>query len=362
MTTLPADQVTTYLLPPAAYTEQSWFDRESEQLFENTWVFCGVEHDLAAPGDFLTIDVGRSPIVVVRDGDDGLRAFHNICRHRGLLLVDDAGNCGKGLVCPYHRWNYGLDGSLRSVPQRDQYPELDYSQLGLHAVRCETWKSLVFVNLDPEAETLDSWMGDLGSQLEGFHPESLVEISTLEHPVASNWKLYVENHVDWLHLWYIHAGSLSQYHHSSGERREFGRHWTSFEPLTEEPDPAVDPGGLLPIPGLSALEASNGAHFIFPSLTLFTNAGYWMLGQVVPEAPDRFTLRLRIFAVPGSDPAGIDEVIETVMHEDYAVAEAIQKALRSPAFEVGPLASSYEREIMRFHRHYLHYVDSVDQP
>jgi Rieske 2Fe-2S family protein len=355
------DTETTYLLPPAAYVDAGWFEAEQRELFERTWAFVGVEHDLRESGDFVTVQVGRVPIVVVRDRDGGLRAFHNMCRHRGLPVVDGDGNCGKAFVCPYHRWNYGLDGSLRSVPQKEQFPELDHDRLGLHEVRCETWKTLVFVHLDADADPLGDWMAGLDSLFGNFHPETLVEVSDQRHEVASNWKLYVENHVDWLHLWYLHADTLGGYDHAAGERHEFGRHWASFEHWTDATresiaDNGIDGGGLLPIAGLDERDASNGAHFVFPSLTLFTNMGYWMLGQVIPVDPTNFRLRLRVFAVEGSNGSAFEQTLNPVMYEDYSATQAIQRAVASPAFEVGPLATSYEREIMRFHQHYLDYV------
>lgn len=358
------DAITEYLLPPAAYVSQDWFDAEQAQLFERTWVFVGVEHDLANAGDFITAQVGRSPIVVLRGNGGELRAYHNMCRHRGVPLVDGQGSCDKALVCPYHRWNYGLDGSLRSVPQKEQYPDLDFANLGLHPVRCETWKTLVFVNLDADAEPFDEWMDDLDTLFPNFHPETLTELSDQRHEVQANWKLYLENHVDWLHLWYLHADSLGSYNHAEGEVAEFGRHWSSFEWWTEERkakeaastgpvDDITTP--LPPLPNLDHRESTNGAHFIFPSLTLFTHRGYWMVGQVLPVDPGNFVLRLRAFTL-GGDRQRYEDDLNVVMYEDYSATEAIQRAIASPRFEVGPLSTNYERAIMRFHQHYLDYV------
>jgi phenylpropionate dioxygenase-like ring-hydroxylating dioxygenase large terminal subunit len=210
-------------------------------------------------------------------------------------------------------------------------------------------------------EDLDTWMAGFGSIVENFDPHALVEVSDQLHDVASNWKLYVENHIDWLHLWYLHANTLATYDHVAGDRRTFGRHWASWEPWTEDKAAWVakngdDGAGLLPIPGLDEREATNGAHLIFPSLTLFTNKGYWMLGQVIPVDPSNFQLRLRVFAVEGSDGPAFEEDVNLVMFEDYRATQAIQRGIESPAFEVGPLASDYEHEIMRFHEHYLEFV------
>lgn len=355
-----------YLLPPEAYFEPAWLDAERRELFEHTWIFAGVEHDLTSPGDFVTVQVGRAPVVVVRDGAGGLRAFHNTCRHRGLPLAEGNGNCGKALVCPYHRWNYRLDGALQAVPQREQFPELEIDQLGLLPVRVDVWKSIVFVTLDEEIEELSQWMADIDTAFENFHPGELVEVSHQVHDIRANWKLYLENHIDWLHLWYLHADSLGDYDHAAGHRQEFGRHWTSFEaaraPQAQDGrwETVDDDPGLLPIPGLSERETGNGAHFLFPSLTLFTNADYWMVGQLIPVSPTTCQLHLRVFALPGSVATRFEDVLNLVMFEDYRAVEAIQSAIASPAFAVGPLATNYEREIGRFHQHYLEYVRRRD--
>ena len=321
-----------------------------------------MEHDLANSGDYVTTDVGRAPIVVVRDRDGQLRAFHNLCRHRGLPVVTDQGNCGRGMVCPYHRWNYGLNGDLRAVPQGDQFEDLDRAQLGLKPVRCETWNSLVFVHLDSEAPALTEWLGDFGSTLDGFHLASLQEVSTQVHQVRANWKLYVENHVDWLHLWYVHADTLSAYSHSEGERRTFGKHWISFEPSTDASASrgSDHPPGMGDLPGLSEQEQRLGAHFIFPGVVMFTNRDHVVVGGLTPKSPDELHIELRVFALEDADGESFAEAaLNPVMYEDYAIAESIQSALASPAYGVGPLAADYEAEIARFHKNYLEYVHLV---
>lgn len=350
---------TTYLLPPAAYTSQAWFDAEREQLFEHIWNFVALVHDVPEPGDFVTASVGRASIIIVRGKDGEIRAFHNMCRHRGLQIVDGSGSCPKGFVCPYHRWNYATDGRLRSVPQRDEFPELELGELGLLAARCEIWKGMVYVNLDDGAPSLVEWLGDFPSKFERFHPERLVELHRVRHEVAANWKLYVENHVDWLHLWYLHADTLDMYDHPNGERFEFGHHWSSFEGrvggVTEEPGDV----GLVPLPDLEPDDRRNGAHLVFPNQPLLTHAGYWVVLQAHPIDPANCEIEIRVLGVEGGDMTEFAPMLDVVMREDYAAAEAIQRNAASPAFEVGPIATDYEREIMRFHQHYLSFVDDA---
>src|SRR5579862_1555854 len=107
-----------YLLPPAAYWSGAWAERERVGLFDDRWALVASLDELTRPGDYATAMVGSSPVVVVRDGDGTLRAFHNLCRHRGMRLLQGSGTAARTIECFYHGWRYGLDGSLRVVPQR----------------------------------------------------------------------------------------------------------------------------------------------------------------------------------------------------------------------------------------------------
>src|SRR4051812_19596017 len=116
---------TRFLLPPEAYWSSDWFDREQDLIFSHTWHLVCSEEDLPEPGSFVTYTAGNDPLVVVRGLDGVLRAFHNLCTHRGMPVAEGCGQARTGLVCPYHFWNFGLDGQLRKVPQPEQFPDLD---------------------------------------------------------------------------------------------------------------------------------------------------------------------------------------------------------------------------------------------
>ena len=138
----------TQLLPPAAYTSADWFARERTELFGRTWTMAGMESDLRQSGDLVALTTGAYPLAVLRDGSGMLRGFHNLCRHRGTELLEGSGNAGATVVCPYHRWTYGLDGALRGVPDRAAcFPDLDRDALGLRPAAVGVWQGVVFVNL-----------------------------------------------------------------------------------------------------------------------------------------------------------------------------------------------------------------------
>src|SRR3954447_23628339 len=148
-------------LEPNLYLEPEIVRLEQEAIFERTWQLAGHVSDLSEPGSYLTTDVVDQPILVVRDHDGEVRAFRNVCRHRGSRLLSGSGQCGKAIRCLYHGWTYKLDGTLIGVPEGRDIPGLDKARLGLHEVRAEVFCGLVFVNLDADAESLAPWLDGL---------------------------------------------------------------------------------------------------------------------------------------------------------------------------------------------------------
>lgn len=346
-----------YQLPPEAYYEQGWFRREQRQLFRRTWNFVGETRELPQSGSYLTADIGGGPVVIVRDSAGVLRAFHNLCRHRGAKLLDDAGTCD-AIVCPYHRWRYQLDGTLANVPQQaTQLPALDPANWGLIPVALAQWRGLLFVNPDNSAAPFDDWLAEMPDILGAFAPDRLMLLSEGTFEFAANWKFYVENHVDWYHLWYTHPQSLRMYDHHLGDLVQAGAHWASFEPL--RPGQAAMTPDLKPIRGLSARQRQNGAHLLFPNLTLFTGEGYFATGLVTPLGPDRAQMRFRAFIEPEQstspelEAAVLQSFREITEVEDAGMTQRLQAAVQSDGFAVGPMTLDHEAPIARFHDEYL---------
>ena len=125
------EQVRMPVLPVEAYTSQAWFDREQEHIFSRTWQYAGLAEDVSEPGQFISVQAGLNNIFIVMGRDRRLRAFHNICRHRGTQLLRAVGKTQKAITCPYHDWTYDLEGNLISVPDRErEFPDLDLSCKG----------------------------------------------------------------------------------------------------------------------------------------------------------------------------------------------------------------------------------------
>jgi phenylpropionate dioxygenase-like ring-hydroxylating dioxygenase large terminal subunit len=327
------------------YTAVSVLRREQERVFLHAWSIAADAEALAAPGAFVTLRIGGAPLAVVRDHQGTLRAFHNICRHRGITLLEGEGVLGRFMTCPYHQWSYGLDGDLVRIPQLEgQFPDLDTCALGLHGAQVSEWQGMVFVNPSGEAPPLRTAMAGLDDRLDHFLSGPLHEVAHVEYEAACNWKLLVENHIDVYHLWYLHARSLAAYEHRSFQWESLGDNWWSLEPLKTPPTIATGFDWLN-----ESMRHRIGAYLLFPNLMLVTTDHYLATYDATPLGPDRTRLTLRVRATDGADPDGLVESIRSFMSEDVGACERMQEAATSPYFSVGPTASAHEEPIRRFH-------------
>jgi Rieske 2Fe-2S family protein len=351
------------LLPAAAYRSEEWFTAEQRSLFADRWLLVGSEEELGRAGDYVTAVAGESPLVVIRGHDGELRAFHNVCRHRGAVLLTGSGSVAGTVNCFYHQWRYLLDGSLAVVPQRkEQFPDLDLAEWGLLPAAVATWEGMVFAHPDPEAAPLAGSLRGIPEHLGSFQPGRLRQIAVTHFEAACNWKLFVENHIDVYHLWYLHAETLGDYDHTRFQHRFVGPNWVSYEALkpSRQLESAALIKGTAPIRDLDwDDQVGLRAQLIFPNLMIATSSEFWATYVARPAAPDRTVIELRIRAEPEADADALLAALRSFIVEDIRACEAIQQAVASPVFAVGPLAHDHERPIAVFHEHIL---AAVGQP
>jgi Rieske 2Fe-2S family protein len=343
---------TRHLLPASAYWSPEWFEREQDLLFSHTWHLVGSEEDLPEPGSYVTYRAGHDPLVITRDLEGRLRAFHNLCTHRAMPLVEGCGQSRSGLVCPYHFWSFGLDGQLRKVPQPDQFPDLDRAGWGLAPAAVATWAGMVFVHPDADATPLAEWMGPFPDHIGSHRPELLSEVAHVELDARCNWKLFVENHVDVYHLWYLHARTLAAADHDRFEWQQLGPHWVSYEPLKEQTSVARPHEAVADLDHLDPRDRDGvGAHALFPNILMASEGPYFITYACRPVAPDRSVIDLRVRSTPSADVEVLLAGAKSFIDEDITACEGVQRAVRSNRFRVGPMAVDHERPITLFHRH-----------
>ena len=203
-------------LPSVAYTENDFYELEAGQIFSKNWTFVGFAHDLSDVGDVMPIRVAKQSLFLVRSEKDKIRAFHNVCLHRNLKLVDKSHNCKNLITCPYHNWCYDLDGKLRATPffggGKTELPEgFSLEDHGLHEVTCRLFHDWLFVNLSSESPSFDSHIAPLRKQLADFNLNEFFVVASIEFgEIKTNWKLLMENFIEPYHVQFVHKNTTNQ--------------------------------------------------------------------------------------------------------------------------------------------------------
>jgi phenylpropionate dioxygenase-like ring-hydroxylating dioxygenase large terminal subunit len=202
-------------LAPVDYSDSvdpAYYELEREAIFKKTWLMVGRVEQLPRVGSYFTkeLQVASTSVILVRGKDKEIRAFYNICRHRGNKLVwndypaeETSGTC-RTFTCKYHAWRYELDGQLTFVQQESEFFGLDKGDYGLKPVRCEAWQGFIFINLDPDAAALADYLGEMGKGLEGFPFHEMTEVFTYKAEVGSNWKLFIDAFAEFYHAPVLH--------------------------------------------------------------------------------------------------------------------------------------------------------------
>jgi len=271
------------------------------------------------------------PVLVARDGED-LRAFLNVCRHRGSQLVDGSGN-GNSIQCPYHAWTYGLDGSLRAAPRADREAGFEAEGLSLLELRLEQWGPLLFVNPDADAPPLLETLGPV--------PE-LVTLDGLEfhvrddYELSANWKIACENYLECYHCPVAHKGFSAAFEVSPNSYR--------LEPTGEHVLSQFAP---------SKEDGEGQFHFVWPNLRInvYPGPGNVSVGPMLPAGPERSRGYLDYFFAPDAEEGWIEELMafdRQVGAEDRVLVERVQRGVRSALIPHGRLLPESEQLVARF--------------
>ena len=297
-------------LPWSWYVDPEILRREQERIFRSAWQYAGHMGQLPEPGTFFTSRAGRLPVVVTRARDGELRAFLNVCRHRGFPLADGEGR-RETLQCPYHAWTYGLDGSLRAAPRSDEEPDFPKEELGLCAIAVGNWGPFVFVNPGPPKgkgapEPLADALGSMPAQVAelGLEVDDLRHHLRWEAEVAANWKIVCENFLECYHCQVAHPG-FAEVIDVSAEAYALdanGRLSSQFGPVRESGRDKMNVEGELP---------RSQFHFLWPNLTvnIFPGRPNVSIGPVVPVATGTTYRFLDYFFAPDVDQAWIDDLM-----------------------------------------------------
>ena len=398
------------------YFDQAILERELDRVFSRVWqVACSLDH-VRAPGDWYEHRCGRYSVLIVRGDDGELRAFQNVCRHRGNTLCQGAGDGLTELRCGFHNWSWNLRGELREVPSRRGFGALRNEDLPLLPASVDVWGPLVFVNLDASATSLSTWLEGIPEDVDWVGIDDFRCGVTTATPVSCNWKVVSEGFSETYHVQGLHREMIDSFDDIHAPQHLWNRHAVSYQ-IYGKPSPrlgdvepqrvwdsfcttqgarlGLPPDRTIPMPDLAADETAFHAlasairrdaatrdvdlarfsddeimglrqYNLFPNATVLVSADSFNVlvarpSAVVDEA-ELFTLHFKRQA-PGAAAARPTDVVNAkdaerlglVFNQDVRVMSGIQRGMNQPGF-THAVVSSEERRILNAHRVMAEYL------
>lgn len=359
-------------LTPEAYRSEEFFALERERVFATSWIAVGCVAELREPGDVLVAEVAGRSLFVVRGRAGVLRAFYNVCRHRGTRLLAAGERRVKRFIrCPYHSWAYDLDGACigtplfegsdippdqRAVFDMDGARAFDRADYGLLGLAVETWGPFVFVNLDGQAGPLSEQLGDLPARTAGYRLDEWEIARVAEYDVAANYKLAGENFMEYYHLPWVHPGLVKVSPIEAHHRWQGPGMYTGMctSPIAADTDDGGWQSGVPAIDGLSDADAESARFvWLFPNVALNVLPNHLFLIVAEPRGPGQTRERTYLLTHPDTAATedGIDQLArfwDTVNREDIEIIERVQQGLETTPFPGGRLCYRFEEPLNRF--------------
>lgn len=335
-------------IPAPWYVDPRVANLERLKVFSRTWQLVARTDQLNQPGNFISTEVAGEPVIVVRGSDGVLRAFFNVCRHHAAAVITQAYGQASMLQCPYHGWKYGLDGSLKGMPEFDGVQNFDRRENGLIPVRVETWECFVFVNLDPGASSLQHFLGRLAPRIEPLGIRNLHFFDRRTYDIHCNWKVFVDNYLDGgYHVPYLHKGLSSVLDYKQYTIECEDRYCLQSSPMVASDEDAAT----------AATRKGDRAWYFwqYPNLMINCYEGYMDTNYVIPQDTDHCRVIFDFYFSDVSDQNREHnrqsvEVGNRVQDEDLGICEDVQRGLKSRAYGAGRLSVRREAGEHLFHR------------
>ena len=343
-------------IPSSWYTHERLFELEKQTVFSHSWQFAARIGQLNKVGDYVTSEIAGEPIVVVRGGDNELRAFFNVCRHHAAAVMAEREGHANQMRCPYHGWTYSLEGELKGTPDFSGVCDFDRANNGLIPVEIGTWEKWVFVKLEAgrvrqqneSSIGLGEFLGiDLIDQCQKLNLGELHWVARRGYTLNCNWKVFIDNYLDGgYHVPHLHKGldSVLEY---SNYGIENGEHFC----LQSSPMAHGDSDDV------NAVRTGQRAlyYWLYPNFMMNWYEGMLDTNFVRPLAVDRTEVIFDFYFADVSASAlernlASIEVSDRIQQEDLDICESVQRGLRSRAYKAGRLSVRREAGEHLFHR------------
>ena len=355
-------------MPPEVYHSEVFADAEIEKIFKKDWFCVGRATSLAKVGDYVTCELAEQPIVVLRDRDEALRAFSNVCRHRMSTLLHGRGTA-TSIVCPYHAWTYNLDGSLRGAPAMEGNSAFCKDQYALPEVACQEWLGWVFISLNPDAEPVATQLREVEELVAGYDMTNYTETFSEEHVWDTNWKVLAENFMESYHLPVCHAGTIGGLSRLDEMICPPGRKAFNYHTILKDDSLRI----AMAHPSNKRLKGDERRMTfllaIYPSLLITLTPGYFWYLSLHPKGPSQVQIR---FGGGMSDDYAQDAeaqqnlvdlktLLDDVNVEDRGCTEKVYRGLCADGAEPGHL-SHLERPNFDFAQYLMSRMDTAFEP
>jgi phenylpropionate dioxygenase-like ring-hydroxylating dioxygenase large terminal subunit len=346
-------------LPPGIYHDPEILRLETDRLFRREWLCMGRLAEMPEPGDYIARDLAGAPVFVIRQRGERVRAFANVCLHRGARLLDGDGHVSR-ISCPYHSWTYDIDGQLVGAPFMQETPGFDVKASRLVELACETWEGFVYVNADADAEPLAERLAGLSRLVGDYRMADYEPVFMTEETWPTNWKCLVENYMDAYHVHRVHRDSFAK----NGSSEEVTTLLDGEDGYTcHYVQEAEGPKAVSPHPDNTWIRDENRHRTwlvnVFPAHTMQLQPDMLWYLSLIPDGIDAVRVRWGV-SIPreildGADDRqlvidGVMALVHQVNAEDKPVVENVFSATRSPHAEQGRL-SYLERNVWQFGRY-----------
>ncbi|MCU0570842.1 MAG: aromatic ring-hydroxylating dioxygenase subunit alpha [Oculatellaceae cyanobacterium Prado106] len=345
----PQSVESTRSFPAEMYFDDRIYRLEQERIFGRQWLYAGHTSQLTEPGSYLTVEIAEQPLLIVRDLQNHLRGFFNVCTHRGGPV---ASGCGQSshFTCLYHAWTFGLEGELKAAPYMQGAAGFDHQDYGLRPIRVETWGPLIFVNFDLQCEPLATQLGNLPEQYTRYNLSALKQVHSEHYEIDVNWKLYVENSSESYHVAMVHPALELFRTVNDLELNICQSTYSEYLPFLPHSDSikyGFEPG--LAIAGLNEKEMQGSEiTLLYPNFAIVFSPTFVMARMISPCGVSKTQIRFDWMvpdtpeATAAENVAAVVSLYDRTVKEDLEMLKRVHVGVRSLHYTPGRLSPVLE--------------------
>jgi len=341
-------------LPARYYTDPDWFRQEMEAIHFDMWLCAGRTEQIANAGDFFVRQVANASVIIVRDEQGQIRAFHNVCRHRGTLLCpQDQGTFAGRIQCSYHAWTYKLDGTLANAPHMEKVQGFCEADYPLNSVATAVWDGHIFINLSAHPIPFAEHLAGLDTRFRPWRMEELQMVERRVYHLKANWKLIIQNYSECLHCPIVHPLLNKQSHYMSGENEPPQPTYLGGRMDLRDGVKSLTMDGTTnrcSLPGLSSDDQRHVYYYcVLPNFLLNLHPDYMLTFTLWPRAVDQTEIVCEWhfhpdeIRKPGFSPKDAIEFWDITNKQDWQLSDLAQIGISSKGYQPGPYSN---REVL----------------